>query len=142
MAAILAVVAVIAISLWLLHHMRDRRESAKRESGYQTLLAQYATEFKPGMTREQVEQHLQTSGRRFRQMCCVALYSGKHVTFDREGYDDLVKITEESAPWFCTENNVYIAFEFYPMSPAEHSGTNGSDILKRTSVSHQLEDCM
>jgi hypothetical protein len=139
---ILAAVAIVAISLWIHQHVRDQRASAERESGYQTLLAQNATKFKPGMTRDQVERQLQTDGKRFRQMCCAALYRGQKVTFDREGFDDLVKIAEESVPWFCRENNVYIAFEFYPKSLGERSGTNGTDILKRTSVSHQLEGCM
>ncbi len=58
------------------------------------------------------------------------------------GYDDLVKIGQESAPWFCAENNVYVAFEFNPKSQGELSDTNGSDILKRVTVFHQLEGCL
>ena len=139
---IVAAAAVIAISLWIVQHGRDRHEAAKRESGYQTVLAQYTVELKPGMTREQVERHLQTNGKRFRQMCCVANFKGEYVSFDRAGYDDLVKIAEESAPFVCSENNVYIAFEFNPKSEGELSDTNVSDILKRVSVFHQLEGCM
>jgi hypothetical protein len=58
------------------------------------------------------------------------------------GWDDLVKISEESAPWFCGENNVYLAFEFNPKAQGELSDTNVSDILKRISVFHQLEQCL
>jgi len=139
---IVAAVAVIATSLWFVQHVRDRHEAAKREIGYQTVLAQYAAQLKPGMTREQVERHFRTSGKQFKQMCCVAIFGGEYVSFDRAGYDDLVKIAEESVPFVCNENNVYIAFEFNPKSQGELSNTNGSDILKRVSVFHQLEGCM
>jgi len=139
---IAAATAVIAISLWFVQHVRDRRDAAARESGYQTVLAQYTVELKPGMTREQVERHLQNNGKGFKQMCCVANFKGEHVSFDRAGYDDLVKIAEESAPFVCSENNVYIAFEFNPKSQGESSHTNGSDILKSVSVFHQFEGCM
>jgi hypothetical protein len=94
------------------------------------------------MTREQVERYLRTDGKSFRQMCCVANFKGEHVSLDRAGYDDLVKIAQESAPFVCAENNVYIAFEFNPKSQGEQSQTNGSDILKRVSVFHELEGCM
>src|SRR6266516_1381130 len=76
-------------------------------------------------------QHLQTNGKRFKQMCCVANFRGGHASFIGSSWDDLVKIGEESAPWFCSENNVYIAFEFNPKSQGERPETNSSDILKR-----------
>jgi hypothetical protein len=139
---IAAAVALIAISLWGLHRVRDQREAAKRESGYRAVLAQYTVELKPGMTREQVERYFQSNGKLFKQMCCVANFKGEYVSFKRSGYDDLVKIAEESAPFACGQNNVYIAFEFNPKSQAELPNTNGSDILKRVSVFHELEDCM
>jgi hypothetical protein len=139
---IVAAVAVIAISLWFVQHVRDRHKAAERESGYHTVLAQYVVELKPGMNRDQVERYLQTDGKRFKQMCCVANFKGQYVSFDGAGYDDLVKIAEESVPFVCSENNVYIAFEFNPKLQGELRHTNGSDILKRVSVFHQLEGCM
>jgi len=139
---IVAAAAVIAISLWSVQHVRDRHEAAERESGYHAVLAQYTVELKPGMTREQVERHLHTNGKEFKQMCCVANFKGEFVSLDPAGWDDLVKIAEESAPFVCGENNVYIAFEFNPKSQGELSHTNGSDILKGVSVFHQLERCM
>jgi hypothetical protein len=139
---IVAAVAATAISLWFFQRIRERREAAQRENGYKTVLAQYAVELKPGMTREQVERYLQTKGQGFKQMCCVANFKGEYVSFDRAGYDDLVKIAKESVPFICRENSVYIAFEFNPKSQGELSQTNGSDILKRISVFHQLEGCL
>jgi hypothetical protein len=139
---IVAAAAVIATSLWFARHARDRHAALERERGYHNVLAQYTVELNPGMTREQVERYLRTDGKSFRQMCCVANFKGEHVSLDRAGYDDLVKIAQESAPFVCAENNVYIAFEFNPKSQGEQSQTNGSDILKRVSVFHELEGCM
>jgi hypothetical protein len=139
---IVAGVGVIAISLWFVQHMRNQQEAAERESGYQTVLAGYAVQLKPGMTREQVERYFKTNGKQFQRICCVANFKGEYVSFDRAGYDDLVKIAEENAPFICRENNVYVAFEFNPKAQGELSNTNGSDILKRMSVFHQLENCL
>jgi hypothetical protein len=112
-------VAAIVITLWFVKHERDRREAAKRESGYQIVLGQYEVELKPGMAREQVEQYLRSHEKRSKRMCCVANFQGKYVSFDRAGYDDLVKIADESVPFVCSENNVYIALEFNPKSEGE-----------------------
>jgi len=139
---IVAAAVVCAIGLWSVRHVRSRHDAAKREIGDQAIRNQYAGELKPGATRENVEGYLQTNGKAFRRMCCVANFKGQYVSFDRAGYDDLVKIAVESAPFACRENNVYIAFEFNPKSEGEVSHTNSSDILKRVSVFHQLEGCM
>jgi hypothetical protein len=139
---IVGAVAAIAGVLWFVKHERDRHLAAKRESGYQIVLGQYGIELKPGMTREQIERYLQSNGKQFKQMCCVANSKGEFVRFDRAGYDDLIKIAEETVPFVCSENNVYIAFEFNPKSQGELPETNPSDILKRVSVFHQLEGCI
>jgi len=139
---IIAAILLAVFGLWIVQHLQEQRKIVEHEAYYQTLLTKYTGELKPGMTREQVEQRLQRDGSRFRQMCCVANFKGEHVTSVGAGWDDLVKIGEESVPWFCSENNVYIAFEFNPKAKGESSETNGSDILKRVSVFHQLEKCL
>jgi hypothetical protein len=99
-----AAMALIAFGLWLVQHLRGQRKAAEREAHYESVLAKYASVLKPGMRREQVEPRLQTDGRRFNQMCCVANFRGEHASFVGSSWDDLVKIGEESAPWFCSEN--------------------------------------
>jgi hypothetical protein len=74
-------------------------------------------------------------------MCCAANFRGQYVSGVGAGWDDLVKIANENAPFICSENNVYIAFEFNPKLPGKLSDTNGSDILKRVTIFHQLEGC-
>jgi hypothetical protein len=137
-----AAIALIVFGLWLVQHQREQRKATEREAHYHSVLDKYTSDLKPGMSREQVEQRLQTDGRRFNQMCCVANFRGEHTSFVATSWDDLVKIGEESTPWFCSENNVYIAFEFNPKSQGERPETNRSDILKRVSVFHHLEGCL
>jgi hypothetical protein len=139
---IAASAAAVAIGVGFAVEVQDRHAKAERERRYQAVLAQYAVELKPGMTREQVETYLHINGKGVRQMCCVASFKGEYVSLDQAAYDDLVRIATESAPWVCSENNVYIAFQFNPKSQSESSNTNGSDILKRISVFHQLEGCL
>jgi hypothetical protein len=142
MSMIVLTVAIFAICIWFAQHLSDRRKAAEREVYYQTILTRYTGALKPGMSRKQVEQYLRADGRQFGQMCCVAEFKGEHVSLVGAGWDDLIKIGEESAPWFCDENNVYIAFEFNPKSQSEQSGTSESDVLKRVSVFHQLQRCL
>jgi hypothetical protein len=139
---IVAAVASAAMGLWFAHHVRERRKAAEREVRYQTVLEKYTLELKPGMNRAQVERYLQTNGTRFREMCCVANFRGGYVSLFGAGWDDLVKIAEEKPPFICSENNVYIAFEFNPKLQGELSETNRSDILKKVSIFHQLEGCL
>jgi len=139
---IVAATTVLMAGLWLALHLRERHEAAEREAYYDKVLTRYEGELKPGMTREQVEELLRTRGDRFRQMCCVGNFRGHYVSSSDAGWDDLVQIGKESAPWYCGENNVYVSFEFNPKAQGELSKTNGSDILKRVSVFHQLENCL
>jgi hypothetical protein len=140
---VVAAALIVSTGLWLAEHVRNRRKAAEREARYQIVLAQYTGDLKPGMNREQVERYLQTNGgARFRQMCCAANFRREYVSVGGAAWDDLVKIAEESAPFVCNENNVYVAFEFNPKSKGEASGTNSSDVLKKVSIFHELEGCL
>jgi hypothetical protein len=139
---IIAAVGLICFGLGFAFHIQGQRETAQREKSYQTLLDQYAADLKPGMNRTQVERYFQANRTQFRQMCCVANFRGGNVILRGAGWDDLVKIAEESVPFICRENNVYIAFEFNPKAPGELPDTNSSDTLKRVSIFHQLEGCL
>lgn len=139
---IVAAIATVLSGVWLALDLRERHKAAEREAYYDKVLTRYQGELKPGMTREQAEKLLRDSGGQFRQMCCVENFRGHYVSLSDAGWDDLVKIGEESAPWYCGENNVYISFEFNPKAQGELSKTNGSDILKKVAVFHQLENCL
>jgi hypothetical protein len=115
----------------------EKRAEQKREVAYQSALRSYSEHFRSGMTRKEVEDYLRARNIRFQQMCCVDHKLSKTV------WDDLTKIGQERAPWFCSENNVYIAFQF---SGLERKGVGGSadpsDMLMAVSVYHWLEGCL
>lgn len=131
---IFGVLALIVVGKWLTQHLREKQNEAAR---YEMALAECRRAFKPGTTRSEVEQHFRTHRTQLKHMCCVTKTETPSAT-----YDDLVKIGQESAPWFFCEHNVYVAFEFNPKSQGEAPETNDSDILKRVSIFHQIEGCL
>jgi len=65
---------------------------------------------------------------------------------NRSSLDDLVKIGKEDAPWFCSENNVYIAFQFIDREREQAVGftlhTDDLDSLKSVTIYPWLEGCL
>jgi hypothetical protein len=102
-------------------------------------LGTYSGALKPGMTRLEVEKYLHSQSLTFRQMCCV-----NSKAFSAGVWDDLVKIGKEDAPWFCNENNVYIALDFTGQRPQGHTGwdSQSADTLTTVTVYHWLEGCL
>ena len=88
-----------------------------------------------------MEDYLSAKKVSFRQTCCVSVKEFSKGVYDNT-YDDLVKIAQEEVPWFCSENNVYVAFQFLGSYKNSISGAEPSDILKDVSVYHRLEGCM
>jgi hypothetical protein len=126
---------------WLIHHVSEERAQKKREISYQETVRSYSEVLKTGMTRKKVEDYLTAKNIRFRQMCCVRRKEFSRGVYD-DTYDDLVKIAQEEAPWICSENNVYIAFQFLGRYKHSPPAAEPSDILNDVTVYHWLEGCM
>lgn len=108
----------------------------KPDSFYDEHLQSYTTVLKEGITRAEVEGYLQTRKVATQRMCCVGE--------NRRAWVILVKIGSEQRPWYCSEHNVYVAFEFEPVTPPtppEYSNLP-SDVLKRVSLFRWLEGCV
>jgi hypothetical protein len=136
---ILILVVAPLIFFGVRYEMKARAEAqaqAKREIGYQATLRSYSQVLKPGMTRKEIEGYFHTKNINFVQTCCVEP-SKKH------SLDDLVEIGKDAAPWFCSENIAYLAFEFIDQ---EQHGTdwdsNDADTLKAVSIYHRAEGCL
>ncbi len=133
LALISAVVAVSAVGYGWSKHVRGKQEAAyQREVGYQTALHSFDAELKPGMTRKDVEGYLQKRGIQFTRICCL---------IEKSAYADITRIGTEPAPWYCSEHNVYIAFQFDAaggVSPSE----DPSDTLQKTTIFPWLEGCL
>jgi hypothetical protein len=137
---LLLVLLVVSLFAFGLRHELKKRAQARREAAYQSALRSYTEVLKPVMTRKEVEDYLHGRSVQFRQMCCVdAMELSK-----RKSWDDLVKIGEESAPWFCSENNVYLAFQFIDDGKQQTNWWKADDLdtLKSITIYHWLEGCL
>ena len=134
---VLSVVVLFVIGIGIRRAWKEQARE-KREIRYQLALRSYSEVVKPGVTRKEVEGYLRAKNAQFSQMCCVdPKESGKGV------WDDLTKIGEEDAPWFCNAHSVYIAFQFVGQKPKDAKWqADPSDTLKNIRVYHQLETCL
>jgi len=74
----------------------------------------------------------------FRQMCCVDIKE-----FRKGVWDDLTKIGQEDVPWVCSQNNVYIAFQFAGRPHERYTwDAEAGDVLKAVTVYHWLAGCL
>lgn len=112
----------------------------RRDAAYQMTLRSYDRVLKPGTTRGKVEGYLGARNTSFQRMCCVDAAR----LSERASWDDLVKIGQEKPPWFCSENYVYIAFQFIDREPPTESGKTADDFdtLKSVSIYRQLGGCL
>lgn len=134
-------VAVIICGIFLsvvgIRHLTEMKAQKGREVAYQTALHSFQQVLKPGMSRKEVEAYLRGKNISFRQMCCVEKNS-------KNSLDDLTKIGEEKTPWFCSENNIYIAFQFADRTEQKETRLRASDLdtLQAVTIFRWLEGCL
>ena len=131
---LLIVTIIVASSAIYLRYVFKAEAMKKREVAYQADLQTYSRNLNPGLTRKDVESYLRARNIGFRQMCCV---------LERSAFADLVKIGQEDAPWFCSEEYVYIAFEF--TATEAHSLRRpiyDSDVLETVRIYRQPGGCL
>lgn len=126
------VLAVLVVCL-VVRHVWEQRMQRRREVAYQTALQSYAAIFRSGTRRKDVESQLRVERVAFQQMCCID---------ERSAYADLVRIGKEKAPWFCSEQNIYIALQFTAVEAHEPWRAYDSDALKTVTIYRWLEGCL
>lgn len=137
----LTLAILCAALLWVgIRHSIQRQAQKKREAVYQEILHVYQQVLKTGMTRKQVESYLRAQNRTFSQMCCIDIKAPTK----KHSLDDEVKIGEEDHPWFCSEHNVYLGFEFIDNAkPRERFwDADDTDMLESITILHRLEGCL
>jgi hypothetical protein len=124
----------VAILAWAAYrvHMNTMAKQ-RRETTYQASLRSFTQAVRQGLPRGHIEAYLKAKGHPFIQMCCVS---------DRSALADLVKIGEESAPWYCSEQWVHIAFDFAATQPHDSLKPLGSDVLKSVTIFRQFGGCL
>jgi hypothetical protein len=109
-----------------LHPARGSKK--KREAGFQFLAESYSRGLKPGLPRKTVEDYLKSKGTAFETM------------WDNRTLTDLVKIGEEDHPWYCSENSVFIRFQFAQAEWGEAALPSG--VLTRVDRYDQMRGCL
>jgi hypothetical protein len=141
-AQLILALSIVGLFVLGIQHELKKRGQKRRDVAYQSALLAYTSVLKPGMTRKEVEDYLRAKNTKFRQTCCI---DSSNVA-RRHSWDDLTKIGEEDAPWFCSEHNVYVAFQF-----TDHELLNNGlfqmkdddlDTLKSVTLYHWLEVCL
>jgi Na+-transporting NADH:ubiquinone oxidoreductase subunit NqrC len=137
---IFVLVFAVLSAIWMVVRSKLQQQAQrKRDAAYQATLLSFTEALKPGMTRKEVEDYFRAKNLKFIQMCCV----DSRESASRSSWDDLTKIGEEQAPWFCSEKNIYVAFQF-----TDHKARNGTpktddlDTLRAVSIYRWLEGCL
>jgi hypothetical protein len=135
------ILVILGFGAWGVRRQFEKQAEARREAGYESSLRSIAEVLKTGMTRKEVEGYLHAKNMTYMQECCVLRAdSGR-----RHSWDDLAKIGQESHPWFCSEHNVYLAFQFSDYAKQETTWAiqdNDLDTLKAITIYHQFEGCL
>lgn len=132
----LGFIAAAGIILYAARLLLQKRSQQQRAVQYQNALRSYSEKFRAGMTRKEIENYLHAQDTPFIQMCCVEHQAKWILT-------DLTKIGHEPAPWYCSEENVYIAFQF--TGPERHSVSptaEDSDTLTKITLFPWLGGCL
>jgi hypothetical protein len=140
LAAALVLVAVLsasAIRYTLKAQERHRRDTEykrrRRDAEYQAALRTFTQEFTSGLSRMDAESQLKAKSVAFTQRCCID---------EQSAFADLIKIGEEDAPWYCSEQYVYIALEFAAKEPHPDFLPYDSDVLRTVRIYRQLGGCL
>ncbi len=136
---VLFVAAVIIV--FGVRYSFQKQAQRRREVEYQKALRSYSEVLKTGMTRNEVEGYFSLKNVQFSQTCCISVKEFTRGVYDN-AYDDLVKIGKEDIPWFCSENNVYVAFQFLGSEKNAPPQAEASDRLKDVSLYHRLDGCL
>ena len=132
---ILAATALIAIIGFAVESWIQKRAEQKREAEYKAVLREYSAALKVGSQRDHVESFIRSKGQSFQRTCCL-------LSPDQNAWEDLVKIGSERTPWYCSESNIYLDFEFYAPPHPGMPQAEPSDSLRTIALTPWLEGCL
>jgi hypothetical protein len=117
----LRAIVVLIISIVCIVVIRNIEKAKRREehyAEYQAALTKFTQALKPGTTRKQVEDYLRAQNLMFHRTCC---------SNDRHVFATEVRVGQEDRPWYCSEWNVYVRFEFNTTEPDRYPIREPSD---------------
>ena len=114
-------IVALFIAIGCIVALRNIEKAKRREehhAEYEAALTKFSQALKPGATRKQVEDYLRGQNLRFYRVCC---------SNDQHAFATEVRVGQEEHPWFCSEWNVYVYFEFTTTEPDRYPIRPGSD---------------
>ena len=122
---LIAAAVTIVCAAW---YLIEKRSQHGREVLYAAALHSYSEMFRVGMNRKEVEDRLRAKNISFSQTCCVE-NNAKWVL------DDITRIGQEGPPWYCSEYNIYVAFQFVGPKPTSGGpGSENTDTLSKVAL--------
>ena len=125
-----AILIVVASVRWY-----ERQAQRKRDARYQASLRQYSEQFRPGSSRKIVEDYFRAKG--------IPVWQ-EFGPGSLDALSDLILIGKDAGPWYCSNWNVYVAFDFAALEKhAEFElAPLNSDSLRKIHVRHMGEGCL
>ena len=127
-----AIVVAIAIALTVRTVRKDHRDKA-RIAGNQQALRTYSQTFRPGISRNQVQDLLRKKETNFFERCCYE---------ERSAFAVLVQVGEEDAPWYCSSWPDFVVFEFTGTQQGALLKPSPEDVLKDIHLASNGEACL
>ncbi len=139
----LLLLVLVAIGLVAFGVRRQLAINAKknRQAFYEAKLRSFTQALQPGMTRKQVQDYFHANNVEYSEECCGVFDNSVH----RHSFDELVKVGQEDHPWYCGENDIYIAFQFADhekLMPDWQIKDNDLDTLTAIKIYNQLQNCV
>jgi hypothetical protein len=136
----LMLVAIGSASFYWIHSLISEANkgvqplSKEHDAAYQSKLRYYAEILKPTMTRNQVEDYLDSRAIKYtKNFCCI----------DEQSTAILVELGKEKPPWYCSEYGVYLVLHFSaPYSRQSMSREGGQDLLREITTYKWLTGCL
>jgi hypothetical protein len=111
---------VVVLSVIAIYRPLRRRAREKRDAAYQTHVASYSRDLRPGMTRKDVRSYLRARNTSFQ------------ATGWQQRLDDLVQVGEDDdAVWPFTHEWAYVDFEYLWGPPRPTLAFADGDILQK-----------
>jgi len=129
---LLIAVALIAVSAGA-YHFYSVRARKKREAKYQQRLNSCTEIFHTDENRKAVEDYFRSHGTQFGKV----LGPGSLTS-----WSDYVRIGEEPAPWYCSNWEVYVMFDFAAVEKHNPWDGRDSDLLKKIRLASHGEGCL
>ena len=132
---VLLIVVAASLAAYAIKSALEKRAEQRRQATYQAVLRDYSTALEPGTRRSEVETVLTSRGRSFQQMCCL-------LNENRNALEDILMIGSGPKLWYCSENDMYLVFEFDSMPDPQSPKAHPDDRLRRIALSSWLGGCL